>query len=514
MQHSAPAAPAPLPSSATPSWRTPAIPNLRIVRWVVVAAGVLTVLVSVGSEPTRCTPSQPCTAAWDFSLFIAMLVASVVLLWRWPVTGLALGIVYALGAVLLDPAWPGKVAAAVYGALCAVLLVRLVTVRRRRVAELASAAGRTTVPDWVRSSARAAGELPWPLLHVGGAAIGLVTALVGLGLLIGSWTGYQDRLERAVQTWAIVAEADPEDPFAVTLQVDGAAPGAERPDIYTVEEYALGTRVPVRVDPQDPGWAELVAEPWDETYWLSLALLGLLAAGVLGAEAVRERRSLTGLLEGTHPAVRVCAAPLPGSPFIGIAHLDDRSRRVWAVIDADLALDRHQADRSDRPGDPAVDDDGETSRWVRPTEAVLYGRLGPEGGCALLLGSTVVLAPGLLERPEGVTDLADPSPRLPLPRDLEHGAPTEEEELLMRAEAFGDATHVGPATAPPVLPLTVPGPAWRRVLAALQVVVGIAAVPLVMLLVEDVALTDVGLAAFLGGWASLTEPPTCDRCSP
>lgn len=496
-----------LPAAATPTWNDPPGPPARLLRWGVVVAAVLTVTASVVTDPTRCTSATPCEAAWVFSIVAPALLGSVALLWRWPLVALLLGVGYGLAGAALDPAWLGRVAAVGYAALCLTLVIHLLSVRRRRAEELRSAAGTVTVPDWVGRAVRELGPPPWPTGYAVGAVAAGVAAVVGAGLLVGSVSTYADRLGRDEVTTATVVAVDPEDAFHITVET---ADGAVRTDLWTVEEYAAGEVVDVRTDPADPGWAELTAEPWDGTYWLSLALGALGLAALLGTEAVGRRRGLAALTSGVHPAVEVCAAPLPDDEdVVGIAHLDDPARRVFAVVDARLAVPREAAEpeavahRSADPGDDDEDEDEESLRWARPTRAVLLGDLREGGRCALLLGSLMVLAPGLGGRPGGVVDLPDPAAGRPLPTDLESGPTTDEELTLLRAEVFGGAEHVAGTGVRPQLPISVPAVAWRRAVAAAQVVAGLAAVPVLLWLLDDAAWWEVAVAAFLAGSALL-----------
>ena len=491
-----------LPVSATPTWNDPPGPRPRVVRWTVVVAAGLTVAASVATDPMVCTSAAPCEAAWLFSVVAPMLVGSVVLLWRWPPVALLLGVGYGIASMLWDPAWLGRVAAVGYAVLCGVFLLRLLSTRRRRAAQLRLTAGTVSVPDWVGRAVRELGPPPPPLGYAVGAAGALVAAVVCAGLLVGSVSTYAERLEGAVVTTATVVEVDPEDPFSITLETPD---GGLRGDLYTLEERALGERVEVRTDPADPEWVELTAEPWDETFWLSLALGALGLAVLLGIEVVGRRRGLTALTSGSHPAVEVCAAPVPDREhLVGLAHLDDPARRVFAVVDGRLAVPREDADVGASPhglhGPPSFDqEEREDLRWARPTRAVLLGDLRDGGRCALLLGSLMILSPALSERPRGVVDLPDPAAGRALPADLESGSTTEEELTLLRAEVFGGAEHVASTGVRPQLPISVPAVAWRRAVAAVQVVAGMAAVPVLLWMLGDLTWWEVAVTAFLAG---------------
>lgn len=501
-QHASMTPPA-LPASATPTWNDPPGPRPHVVRWAVGVAAALTVAASIATDPMRCTSAAPCEAGWLFSVVAPMLVGSVVLLWRWPLVALFLGVGYGVASALWDPAWLGQVAAVGYTVLCGVLLLRLLSTRRRRAAELRSSAGAVTVPDWVGRAVREMGPLPWPLGYAMGVVAALVTAVVCAGLLVGSVSTYTERLERAVVTTATVVEVDPEDPLDITLETAG---GGTRADVYTLEEHALGERVDVRTDPEDPEWVELTAEPWDETFWLSLVLGALVLAVLFGSEALGRRRGLSALTSGIHPAVQVCAAPVPDrEDLVGVAHLDDLARRVFAVVDGRLTVLREAADEGGSPHGPMGfdQDDLEDLRWARPTRALLLGDLREDGRCAVLLGSLMILSPTLSERPRGVVDLPDTAAGQALPSDLESGPTTDEELTLLRAEAFDGAEHVASTGVRPQLPISVPAMAWRRAVAVVQVVAGLAAVPVLLWLSGDPTWWEVVLAAFLAGPALL-----------
>lgn len=100
-----------------------------------------------------------------------------------------------------------------------------------------------------------------------------------------------------------------------------------------------------------------------------------------------------------------------------------------------------------------------------------------------------------------MVDLPDPAVGRALPTDLESGPTTQEELVLLRAEAFGGAEHVAGTGVRPQLPVSVPVVAWRRAVAAVQVAAGLVAVPLLLWFVRDLTWWEVLGAAFLAGSA-------------
>jgi hypothetical protein len=469
--------------------------------WSLVAAAIAVVVVSTATSPT-CTVTRPCSHDWLFSAVLPFLLSSVVLLWWQPTLAHASAALYSAVAILADPSAAGRMAALGYGVVSVGLVLVRARLRWYRGEELRAVAVTGRVPTWVVDRLTAEGVQRWSLPHVAGAAGAVAVGLLSVGLLSGAWTEYQDRLTRSSESTGVVISRDAEDPFLVTLEVTDDAGRSRLITLMTLEEYAANARVEVRQDPADAQWVELVSEPWDETYWLSLALAGLGAAALLGLEARRRRRDLVALTSAVQPTLRVCAAPLQGSDAIGLAHVEDPTRRVWGVLTAPVAvstLDPVAVDDAARWESPAEDpDEGEELRWERPTIGTLYGDLREGGTCALVLDSLGLVTHRLREPRSGERVLPDPRPGLPLPTDLETGEPSDDALALLRMEALGDAEPVPPAVTPPVLPHRSHAGSWRRLWAAVQVAVCLAAVPALVLLDEagalNVALVSAGSA--------------------
>lgn len=326
--------------------------------------------------------------------------------------------------------------------------------------------------------ARQEGPLPWPVGYLVGAALALAIALISVGLLLGSRSGYQERLERAILANAQVIAVDARDPYLATVQYRDPATGqVSRHDIVTVFERTVGEQVQIRLDPEDPTWVEMVSEPWDPTYWLTISLLALVVGSLLTQELVRRRRGLPMLLQGVHPAVRVCAAPGPDGDGLDLACLDDPRRQVWATLPAPMALDRVEPlDDVGAEEEPSPGEEVEL-RWRRPTHATLFGDLRPQGVYGLLIDSHLFMGPAMATVDGRPRDLPDPDPTSTLPSDLEDHPPTEDELRLMRAELLDGASPVAPAYSLPPLPLAVYSHTPRRALGLAVAGAALIAVP-------------------------------------
>lgn len=457
----------------TPSWQ-PSILASGWVRWSMAAGVGLTVALSAAYDES-CTPQTTCEPSWLFSVVAPLFLASLLLQWWRPSLAYACGLAYCGASAFADPSPPGRAAALVYGALCLLLLARLRREAQQRRSELRMAAQTVSVPSWVAEAARREGPLPWSIRHLAGAALGLAVGLVAMGLLVGSWSTYQERLGRAEERTGTVVAIAPDDSLLATVEHEGPDGRPRRTEVATISEYDVGAVVPIRTDPEDLGWIELVNEPWDETYWLSLAVIGVGTATLFGAEAVRRRRAVRRLVRGQQRGLRVCAAPLGDGEVIGVAHADDPHRIVWAELVDPVGLERDAPEPTAAHPDGAADPPEDELRWSRPTLGLLYGDLREHGSCVLLLDARLLVAHDLRVTATPGSVLEDPRPGVPLPRDLESGPVTAEELAVLRAEAFGDTEPVVPAPVQPELPLRFEAAPWRRAVASVQVALSLAA---------------------------------------
>lgn len=483
--------PPPVALSALSSWTSPSwpgpLPPARVIPWLVSLGAVAAAAVSLVTDLASSTPctAQSCGVSWTFSLFAGLLAVAVLLPW-WHL-GLALvgGLLASAVDLAADPAVSGRVAFGVYGVGLVVLAWHRVVTRETRAAALTDLASPTRPAEWVGERARAAGPVPWDWGRLALAGLAALAAVVGLVMLALSWSTYQDRLASAEVTTATVTQVTPENDLTLVWSDPGS--GVQRDaQVLGIDDRQVGDRVHVRVDRADPGWVELVDEPWDESYWLSLATAGGLVAVGLGSSAVRRRRALGALLVGEHPGVRVAIAPVRDRPdVLGVSTLDDPGRRVWATLGPGLVLTRQEeADEEVPPAGGPAESTSESAGpgpgtdlgaapsdrdevWARPVEATLYGDLRPDGVVGLLTEEELFLDGRGLCPSEGTRErLSESSPGAPLPRDVSSATVTQ--DLLDDLEDWPvPAGLPGPGTSDTSgtdgLPFGLYRPLWRRV---------------------------------------------------
>ena len=259
--------------------------GIRWRRQALVAAGVAAVAVSVlGSDSERCTPDT-CGPDLLFSAAIVLGLAAVALVWWWPLEAAAC----AVGFALLDLRFDDVLAANIAWTVLAALHVWHVVVLRREDATRHRALldAYTALPGVPPTRDPGSSLGPRHLL-VGVLVAGSVACL---GFLGGALRAEAEHEGRAVEVPAtVVAVEDTDEETASRLRLERPVPGVPREQrVVTLDEYDVGEAVPVRVDPADPGWTHLVAEPPDPTWWLSLSLGALLLAVVIGRPLVTGR---------------------------------------------------------------------------------------------------------------------------------------------------------------------------------------------------------------------------------
>ncbi len=398
-----PAAPPFLPPQAgrwvragLPCWVTGALlPAL----WLVAIA------VAVAGDTTRCTPQDPSVCGPDsgFAFAFVLLMATPVLLWWMPPVGCLAGVAFALVDLRYDDETAARWAFGCYGLLCALIAVRLVR----------GAAEQRRIADAVAGSSRATAPVP-PVFRPEVTRWAVIGALVLAGIGSFAWYGHQvsterAHLQRAVQITGRIVEVRTDDSISVQVRTPSAGSREYRIGVYdSTDPYSLHSSAPVLLDPRDPGWIRLVAEPQDVTYWQSagagcllLALLVLLH----GWRWLRGRGAL-GSVEQAMLRVRIYpdekgrALILPAFPTAGEPS-EQPIGRLAVFESAEPARDVPAADGWDyqaqadfgqawRDEDPAG---AQRFTQVRRIEdAVLIGDLH-DGGVAMLVTDEAVLLP-------------------------------------------------------------------------------------------------------------------------
>lgn len=297
----------PLTSAAAARWSAALVPP-----WV--AKGALTagwaaalVAAAVG-ETMRCTPQAPslCGPDQGFAWWVVICLATPVLLVWLPLLGCIAGVVFALADLAFDDVTSANVGFGLHGLACAAVALWLLrsAAAQQVIAADAGQGARAAVP-----TAQGRPDTDWDLGRVW-AATGLV--LLGTGLL--GWYAHVVHTERghlaaAEQVTGRVVAVDDED---VSITVDApTSAGLRRVTVGVLDTapYPRGSATPVLLDPGDPTWARLVAEPQDDTGWESAGLGALLLAVLVMGRGLQVRRARERLWTGEHPALRVWVVP-------------------------------------------------------------------------------------------------------------------------------------------------------------------------------------------------------------
>jgi hypothetical protein len=260
----------------------------------------------------------------------------------------------------------------------------------------------------------------------------VLAVLVGVGLLglARHLEGVESQhLERAVTGSAEVVTSTYGE---LTVEVEGPVHGGRRAAVpaWSDEEYPVGASVPVLLDPTDPAWVRLLAEPFDPTGWQAAGFGALLLGAVWGAQELRRRWVLQTLWLGEHPVLEVLvvpdldddvlvfprdADPADSEPvaWIGVAawlpdslaSLEGLGQDLEAedLDDEDLRFDRSPEERT---LDPALRealaeewrDEASVAEVVEPLPGMLLGDPSP-GGRVLVVLEDRVLVPSTPLRP-------------------------------------------------------------------------------------------------------------------
>ncbi|QIM22105.1 hypothetical protein G7075_14770 [Phycicoccus sp. HDW14] len=287
-------------------------------RGLLVLAGVCAFGVSVlGDDAGRCSPRDPTVCGPDplFSAAVVLAVAAVVLVWWWPTDAAVCAVVFAV----LDIRFDDVLAANLAWTALALLHVGHVVLVRREVADRRRALARAHAPvprpaSWGSPVLERDPGLPLGPRQL--AVVALVTVAVACLGVLAQQLAAQGAHEARARTVPAVVVADV-GVDAPAYRVRLAVPQPDLPSEYvveTIDEYEVGEPAPLVLDPLDPGWAHLAAEPPDVTWWLSLAVAALLLAVVLGRRLVQGR---------VHRAALAHAVPESGVPVRWVEVDDD-----------------------------------------------------------------------------------------------------------------------------------------------------------------------------------------------
>ncbi|MEU4804174.1 PH domain-containing protein [Actinosynnema sp. NPDC023587] len=255
------------------------------------------------TTPTTCTSAAPCHPDAWLSVVAAALLATPVLLWREPVLGCALGAGFGLVEMMSEADEGIRLAFGLHGLACALVALWLVEARRAQHRVVGPISAPVRVP-------RAT-----PVRFTGRTVVALLMLLVGVLALVKylvDATELDEHTVAAVRVGGTVTAVGEHD---VTVRL----PSSQRTfDVLSTEGYAVGADVPVRVD---GGWAELVAEPRDVTFPLTVMAVSLGMAAFLRLRDLAGRRAWQRVFAGPSPAVEV------------LVRADQRGRAVLHTVD-------------------------------------------------------------------------------------------------------------------------------------------------------------------------------------
>lgn len=289
-------------------------PRLQAARVWLVLGWVVAFVIALATEEHVCTPLEPAVCApgpYEAIVMTVAIATPVLLLWL-PVVGCLVGVVAAVLFVAVGEPLPVTLSFGLVGIACGTVALRLVRVRRdaRQLARSLTGGARQGAPPVDSDVTAVLGDprTAWDPIRVGAAVFAV---LLGIGLL--GWARHLEgvesqHLERSV---AGSAEVMTSTYGEITVELEGPVHAGQRAVVpaWSDEEYPVGASVLVLLDPTDPGWVRLLAEPFDPTGWQAGGLGALLLGAVWGAQALCRRWVLQTLWIGDHPALEVLVVP-------------------------------------------------------------------------------------------------------------------------------------------------------------------------------------------------------------
>ncbi|CCH33116.1 hypothetical protein ABZ816_33925 [Actinosynnema sp. NPDC047251] len=255
------------------------------------------------TAPTSCTPVAPCLPDPWLSVAAAALLATPVLLWREPVLGCALGAGFGLTEVVSEADDGIRLAFGLHGLACALVALWLVEARRAQHRVVGSLSTPVRVPNAT------------PARFTGRTVVAVLMLLVGLLALVKYLVDSSDLAEHTAAATRFGGRVTAVGEHDVTVQL---ASSRRTFDVLSTEGYAVGSEVPVLVDGE---WAQLVAEPRDVTFPLTVMTISLGMAAFLRLRDLAGRRAWHRVFAGPSPAVEV------------LVRADMRGRAVLHTVD-------------------------------------------------------------------------------------------------------------------------------------------------------------------------------------
>lgn len=490
-----PSAP-PLTHELAAQWLARATP--RLYARALAALWGVAFLVAVITDNQVCTPSDPsvCGPSQSFAFWFVVCCATPVLLLWMPLLGCVAGIAFGLADVAMDDVSGAKVAFSVIGLLSAVLALRL---RRDAAAQhdlVAPRAAAVPPPVGVVFPVR---RLWWGPVVTG---LLLVAAVVSFVLYRHEADVERAHLARGRVVQAPVVAVDGDD-WTITVEVpSGTTTRRVDVDVIEVEPYPVGSTTPVVVDPTDPSWVRLVAEPADPTMWESFAYGALLLALLLLGRGWYVRRETSRVVAGPTAGFAVRVLPEGGKaqvlPADGPATAIARVPVEWQGADG-------EGEPEEAEGWEAADVDAfgrywrgeeEQPEWdpLSPEPAVLIGGLH-DGGVAMLLLEDGALVPRGALRPVTPAPKAVALLKRLVPRRF-RGAADEKDELP-ELDELGTPVLLDESVPLPELPLLAGPPSTVRLRGLLMLVAAVVGGPVAVALLAE-SWYERGLAALIG----------------
>ncbi|MFC7487090.1 hypothetical protein ACOCJ7_00900 [Knoellia sp. CPCC 206453] len=427
-------------------------------RWVLVGVWVGAVVVSVASDTEPCSTAdlRVCGPDLTFSVAIVLCFASVVLLWWRPFVAVACAVLFAIADLEWDTVRPANVAWTVVALVFVAYAVHLRSrfARQREIARAASVA----LPPWPVGQQRP--------LHLDGAHRLMAAGGVALVLVAsGAVYGYQravaiddvHALRAQVVEGVVLSDEDEDGNQKVRLEGRPEGFPAEL-EVLFIEVPRVNDTVALRVDPRDPSWTHPIAEPPDQTWWVSVGVGALLLAVLLAERllAVRVRRRT---LEGQHHRLGVPVRVFTdGLDFVGLLASDSSRGLGEFPVDEEVL----------RLATP------EARRVAAPAEAFLVGDVRHGGWVALA-------TPAGLRLPLG--------PLVALPEDAEVDLDTFDRDP---EDPHDWSEPVPMGTIPVPLPVVVEAPLWLRA-AGLAAAIAAVSVGMWLLWDEEVGVSGAGV---------------------
>lgn len=357
-------------AAAVRQWTAAGVPR-RVARYALTLAWAGAFAAAVAGDHSVCSPDDPsiCGPDLTFAVSAVALFATPILLVALPPAGCVAGVLFAGLDLRWDDVAVGRAAFGAHGLACAAVLGWLLVARRRqRSAALAAVSADPVGP----APGRGRMTPTFWLLALGLLVLGCVLALVYRHEQADTarW------LSAAVREQATVVALD-SDRSTIELALP-SYPDRVSVDVFDTEAYRVDSSVPVLVDPAgNPPRVVLVAEPPDDTFWLTGWLLAWALAAVLVGVDLSGRRALARI--GSARPVLVLAdvnvdeavlRPVGGGPPFAVVRLQ-LPRRAHGDEEPEPEV---PGSASGRPHDPDEPDDWDEPEELTPEEVADFGR--------------------------------------------------------------------------------------------------------------------------------------------